>query len=138
MRIVFADTGYWAAVLNPNDGLHTPAIEVSGTLGKVRIITTEMVLAELLAALSKVPVRPYAIGGVDRIRANPNVEVVPQTSIQFANAYGLYRSRPDKEWSLTDCASFELMRERGLTDALAHDVHFEQAGFVALLRDPVT
>jgi len=97
-----------------------------------------MVLAELLAALSKVPVRPYAIGGVDRIRANPNVEVVPQTSIQFANAYGLYRSRPDKEWSLTDCASFELMRERGLTDALAHDVHFEQAGFVALLRDPVT
>ena len=137
MRTVFADTGYWAAVLIPNDGLNAPAIAASRALGKVRIVTTEMVLAELLAALSKVPVRPYATGGVDRIRANPNVEVVPQTSMQFANAYALYRSRPDKEWSLTDCASFELMRERGLTDALAHDVHFEQAGFVALLRSPV-
>lgn len=55
MRTVFADTGYWAAVLNPNDGLNALAIAASRALGKVRIVTTEMVLAELLAALSKVP-----------------------------------------------------------------------------------
>jgi uncharacterized protein len=62
------------------------------------------------------------------------VEVVAQTSIQFREALELFASRADKEWSLTDCASFNLMRERGVSEALAHDHHFEQAGFVALLR----
>jgi len=45
----------------------------------------------------------------------------------------LYLHRPDKEWSLTDCVSFIVMEERGLTEALAADHHFEQAGFTALL-----
>ncbi|MCX8004679.1 MAG: PIN domain-containing protein [Burkholderiaceae bacterium] len=134
MKTVFADTGYWAAVLNPKDQLHDKAAQVSAQLGKVRILTTEMVLDELLAALSRVPLRPFAIRGVEAIRSNPNVEVVPQTSLQFVSAFDSYRSASDKEWSLTDCASFVLMRERGLTEALAHDHHFEQAGFIALLR----
>jgi predicted nucleic acid-binding protein len=134
VKTVFADTGYWEAVLNPNDRLHEKARAASAALGKVRIVTTEMVLSELLAALSKLPVRGFAVAGVDRIRSNPNVEVVPQTSLQFAHAYELYRSRKDKEWSLTDCASFEVMTARGLSEALAHDQHFEQAGFVAIMR----
>lgn len=134
MKTVFADTGYWAALLNPKDQLHAKAGQVSSGLGKVRILTTEMVLDELLAALSKIPLRPYAIRGVEAIRSNPNVEVVPQTSLQFVSAFDSYRGVSDKEWSLTDCASFVLMRERGLTEALAHDHHFEQAGFIALLR----
>jgi uncharacterized protein len=134
MKVVFADTGYWQAVLNPHDHLHLKAIGVSKAQGRVRIVTTEMVLAELLAALSKRSVRALAVTGVDSIRRNPNVEVVPQTSLQFEGAYARYRAHDDKEWSLTDCASFELMASRGLTEALAHDQHFEQAGFVALLR----
>ena len=51
IKVVFADTGYWVAVLNPKDDWNTRANEVSRSLGKVRIVTTEMVLAELLAAL---------------------------------------------------------------------------------------
>jgi uncharacterized protein len=135
VKIVFADTGYWEAVLNPNDQLHGKAKQVSASLGKVRQVTSEMVIDELLAALSKLSVRPYAIKGVQAIISNPNVEVIPQTSLQFSRAFDLYRRMADKEWSLTDCASFEIMRERGLTEALAHDVHFVQAGFVALLRE---
>ena len=64
----------------------------------------------------------------------PNVEVVPQTSIQFREVFALYAGRLDKAWSLTDCASFALMTERDISEALAHDHHFEQAGFTALLR----
>ena len=134
MKVVFADTGYWAAVLNPRDTLHDRTRRVSASLGKVRILTTEMVLDELLATLSAAPLRPFAIKGVDAIRSDPNVEVVPQTSLQFDAAFNRYRAMTDKEWSLTDCASFNLMAERGLAEALAHDRHFEQAGFVALLR----
>ena len=134
MKIVFADTGYWVALFNPQDQLHQKAITNSMSLGKVRLLTTEMVLDELLTALSKLPVRPYAIRGVETVRANPNVEVVPQTSIQFREAFELYKRMTDKEWSLTDCASFEIMKVRGITEALAYDHHFEQAGFTALLR----
>lgn len=135
MKTVFVDTGYWQAVLNPNDTHNARARQVSQQLGDIRLLTTEMVLAELLAALAKPATRATAVIGVDRIRANPNVEVVPQTSLQFARAYDLYRARSDQGWSLTDCASFMLMRERQLAEALAHDKHFEQAGFKALLRE---
>ena len=134
MKIVFADTGYWVAVIDPQDHLHAKAWGVSSGLGRVRILTTEMVLDELLAALRKVPLRSIAVKGVEAIRSNPNVEVVPQTSLQFLAAFEHYRATPDKEWSLTDCASFVLMRERGIREVLAHDHHFEQAGFVTLLR----
>jgi uncharacterized protein len=48
----------------------------------------------------------------------------------------LYRGRPDKAWSLTDCISFVVMGERGLTEALTSDHYFEQAGFTAVLKEP--
>jgi len=135
MKVVFADTGYWVAVLNPKDDWHDQATIASRALGKFRLITTEMVLDELLAALSKVPVRAAVIRGVDAIRSNPNIEIWPQTSLQFSESFEAYRRMSDKEWSLTDCASFAVMREQGVAEALAHDHHFEQAGFVALLRE---
>jgi uncharacterized protein len=134
MKTVFADTGYWEATLNPRDQLNAIAKSVSKELGEVKIVTTEMVLDELLAALAGLATRVTTVRAVEAIIANPNVEVVPQTSIQFREALKLYRDRPDKEWSLTDCASFSLMTERGIREALAHDQHSEQAGFAALLR----
>jgi uncharacterized protein len=134
VKVIFVDTGYWIAVLSPKDDWKATATAASRALGKVRLVTTEMVLDELLAALSKAAVRSFAIRGVQAIRSNPNIEVVPQTSLQFSEAFDAYCRIADKDWSLTDCASFALMKERGLSEALAHDRHFEQAGFVALLR----
>ena len=90
MRTVFADTGYWVALLNPHDQLHGKAKSVSASLGQTRIITSEMVLDELLASLSAPPARATVISAVNRILSNPNVEVVPQTSLQFREAFDLY------------------------------------------------
>ena len=59
---------------------------------------------------------------------------MPQTAAQFRAAVERYTERPDQAWSLTDCASFIVMEERGITEALAHDRDFEQAGFTSLLR----
>jgi hypothetical protein len=47
----------------------------------------------------------------------------------------LYRERPDKNWSLTDCLSFTVMKDNGLRVALTGDQHFEQAGFQALWKE---
>ena len=62
------------------------------------------------------------------------MEVVPQTSIELRETFELYKRMADKEWRLTDCALFELMKARGISKALAHDSHFEQAGLIVLLR----
>jgi predicted nucleic acid-binding protein len=137
VRKVLADSGYWVALLSPRDTLHDKAREISASLGPHLLVTTEMVLSEVAAFFSDKGsrLRQAAAALIRAIRADPNIRLVPQTSLQFQDALALYEQSADKEWSLVDCASFLVMRELAITEALAHDQHFEQAGFSALLRD---
>ena len=137
MRVVFADTGYWVALLNPRDELHYKATELSKSLNPVHIVTSEMVLTEVLNDFSKRGdyLRQVATKLIDSINENPNITLVSQTSEQFNKGLELYKNRLDKNWSLTDCVSFKIMEQMGIYEALAYDKHFEQAGFSALLRD---
>ena len=137
MPEVFADTGYWIALFNANDALHGKAREITRELGSFRIVTTEMVLVEFLnyAGGAGSEARRLAGARVKEISEAAHVEVVAQTSSQFWAAVDLYAARLDQHWSLADCASFLLMEERGIQEALAFDHHFEQAGFTALLRE---
>lgn len=137
MRVVFADTSYWIALLNSRDSLHRKASTLSTFLRRTQIVTSEMVLAEFLNDFSgRGPYfRKIAVGLVEDLRRDPQIVIVSQTSPQFQNALFLYAERHDKTWSLTDCASFRIMGRDGLTRALTHDHHFEQAGFQALLRN---
>ena len=100
------------------------------------MVTSQMVLVEFLNYMSGrgLRLREKAISVVIRLTDTQSVEIVPQTQDQFDEAAALYSSRPDKGWSLTDCASFILMERLNIPEALAHDRDFEQAGFVALLR----
>lgn len=61
------------------------------------------------------------------------VEIVHVTADDEARAWNLFEQRPDKEWGVTDCMSFVVMNDHGITDAFTADRHFEQAGFRALL-----
>jgi predicted nucleic acid-binding protein len=135
MKKVFADTCYWIALLNPKDKLHSKALEISEGLGACRIITSEMVLIELLNGLGGFGdgKRKIAVQVIKQLENDPNVEVVPQTSLQFRSAVERYADRLDKEWGVTDCASFILMEEKGLAEALTADHHFKQAGFTTLM-----
>nr|MBA2333413.1 nucleic acid-binding protein [Blastocatellia bacterium] len=67
------------------------------------------------------------------MRDSARVTIVPLDSNLFDRGLRLMASRPDKNWSLTDCISFVVMKERSLSDALTADRHFEQAGFRALM-----
>ncbi|MCY4617835.1 MAG: PIN domain-containing protein [Chloroflexi bacterium] len=136
MAALFADSGYWIALLDRRDELHALARAASARLNEVEIVTTQMALVETLAsqAGSGELARLAAIRLVEQLVASPLVEIVPQTDEQFQAALERYAARKDQRWSLTDCASFILMEERGLSEALAYDRDFEQAGFTALLR----
>lgn len=136
MKKVFADTSYWIALLNHRDVLHTKAIAMPAKLAAVRMVTSEMVLVELLNGLCDGDPwrRSAAVSAVETIRRTPSILVFPQTSEQFRTAFDRYKQSADKNWSLTDCASFQIMETEGITTALTHDHHFVQAGFEALLR----
>ena len=135
-RTIFADSGHWIALLQSRDQMHERAKAVAAALGPVAIITTQMALAEALNHLSGEgeQLRHLAVQMVRGLEDSPDVEIIPQTHTQFRAAVERYASRGDQRWSLTDCASFLVMEERGITEALAYDRDFEQAGFVALLR----
>jgi predicted nucleic acid-binding protein len=134
MTFQFVDTHYLLALVNSTDKDHIAAIERSrGRVG--RLLTTTWVLVEFADALSAVDWRIRAARFIRGFEAEAFVEVVPPTRVQFQQALVRYEQRPDKDWSLTDCISFLVMEERGVTDALTADHHFEQAGFRALLRE---
>lgn len=135
MRRIFADTSYWIALVNPRDQLHEKAVSVTQQLSAMRTWTSEMVLAEVLNSFSDGGPLRSAVGSmVQKLRSNRNVVIVPQTSEQFERALRRYKQAADKSWSLTDCASFEVMEAEQIGAALTHDQHFAQAGFEALLR----
>lgn len=137
MNRLFADTSYWIALTNSFDQYHVKAVEVSSALGDCCLFTTEAVPTEFLNALANKGslVRAAAVEMVETILKNSQVTVIPQSRRTFSRSLAFYKARPDKGYSLTDCGSMLLMREHRLREALTTDRHFEQEGFIALLRD---
>jgi uncharacterized protein len=136
MTLLFADTGYWIALLDPQDSLNERAKGLSREYSQATVMTSEMVLTEVLNHFSKRGrgLRIAAVMLLNSLRDSRSVEVLPQTPELFQQALQLYGQRLDQAWSHTDCASFVIMQQRGIMDALAYDKHFEQAGFRALMR----
>ncbi|MGH2584977.1 MAG: type II toxin-antitoxin system VapC family toxin [Dehalococcoidia bacterium] len=130
----FVDAGYWIAWANSRDIRHARARALASGLRRP-LVTTEAVLLEVGNTFARPPWRSVACSLLSRVRANPNITIVAVDADLSARALALYVARPDKEWGLTDCVSFVVMQDRGITEALAADRHFVQAGFRALLRE---
>ncbi len=134
---VFLDTAYAIALSVESDEHHERAEELAEQLEaeQTRLVTTRAILLEIGNALSKKRYRKAAVELLDALEQDPQVEIVPLSEELFEQALKLFRNRPDKQWGLIDCVSFIVMQERGLTEALTTDEHYEQAGFCALLLD---
>ena len=91
-------------------------------------------LTELADGLAATPRRQAFRQVVEDIDANRTNLIVPANAETFEKGVEFYHARADKQWSLTDCISFIVMSEEGITEALTADHHFEQAGFIALLK----
>ena len=133
MRELLADSFYYLALANPGDRRHPQAIAASRDKS-ARHVTHAWVLAEVGDALASPGSRRLFTELPDLLRDDPTAIVLPATQELFDRGAALYRARADKEWSLTDCISFAVMKDRGMQDALTGDRHFEQAGFKVLLK----
>ena len=89
---------------------------------------------EVADALAESEARARIREFIVHLRQSPACEVVAASRDLLDRGLELYHQHVDKEWTLTDCTSFVVMRERAITKALTADHHFEQAGFVALLK----
>ena len=132
---VFLDTGYVIAVHSHRDRLHKRAQQIDALLRTAtEVWTTDAVLIEVTAALAKPTSRVEAITIWDQFHnGDAKFRSIEASCANLTDAMALFRDRPDKGWSLTDCFSFLVMQREGLTDALTADRHFEQAGFRVLL-----
>lgn len=133
MNTVFADAFYYFALLSPSDEAHRRALEFTAGFNG-RLFTTAWVLTELADGLAAPEHRQAFTKFHNELRSDPQVVIVPPDADLFDEGLALYADRPDKEWSLSDCISFIIMEREGIAEALTGDHHFEQAGFVALLK----
>ena len=132
MKPVFADTSFYIALVSPCDVHHPDALAYMRN-HRGRVMTTDYVLIEVGNWLSRTDDRPSFIALMRQLETDPDLTVVPGSRDLFEQGYELYKARPDKAWFLTDCISFVVMEQMGLSEALTADRHFGQAGFTVLL-----
>ncbi len=133
MTPCFAGSFYFLAILNPNDSSHRRVMAISGQLHRP-IVTTAWVLTEVADALAQPGNRGLFLRLLQHLENDPGNTVVPPSEEVYEAGLNLYGQRSDKAWGLTDCISFVVMQQQGITEALTRDRHFEQAGFVTLLK----
>ena len=132
MKRTYADTFFFLALLNPQDAHHHAARAASQNQSG-ELVTSQYVLIEVGDALADPRDRPKFLSLLEQLNSDPDVLIVAATDELLHEGVELYRNRPDKDWPLTDCLSFVVMRDLGIQAALTGDRHFQQAGFVPLL-----
>ncbi|HEX7677259.1 MAG TPA: PIN domain-containing protein [Thermoanaerobaculia bacterium] len=132
MTEYFADTWFFVARLDRSDSHHTRARQLDGRLRFATIVTHDGVLTEVLSFFS-------GYGRSSRMEASRAIRdivdakiALPTSRDLFLSALSLYESRLDKEYSLVDCMSMTLMRERGIIHVFTNDHHFRQEGFTVV------
>lgn len=136
---VFWDTVAFVALGNARDELHQAAVHISQELAqaKAQVLTTDAVLIEVVNTFSKVALRPIAWQIIEAVQGSVGLEmaiIVHVDADLWQRGWQLHRSRIDKDWGLTDCISFVVMEEHRIDQAFTYDHHFEQAGFIRLLK----
>ena len=138
MKGIFVDTSGWASLVVETQTFHTKAKEIyqSAISNQTPLLTTNYVLTELVALLTS-PLRlsrPRVIEIVEGIKVSPFFEIIHIDEGLDKKTWELLKNRPDKKWSLVDCSSFVVMQVREISESLTTDHHFEQAGFIRLLK----
>ncbi len=134
-RDVFVDTGGFYALLVKNDEWHARAGRLLNELraGRGRLVTTDYVLDETATLLKARRVPQQAEKLFDLVERSERLVLEWTDPERFAAARAFFLRHADHEYSFTDCTSYTLMAELGLSRALTADRHFKEAGFTPLL-----
>ncbi len=134
---VFLDTTFAIALVNRSDLFHKKAIQLAAQIeaAGIFIVTTQLVIVRISNALSRQQYHTEAVSLLEAIDADPNIATIPLSESIYHAAYKLFCDHKDKQWDMTDCISFVVMKEYGLKDVLTTNQVFQQMGYCSLLRD---
>ena len=132
MTPVFVDTSFFVALLDQGDEFHEEAVHFL-LHNTSPLLSTSAIVLELGAYFAQQQLRPGFLASLDAIN-NTRIKIVHVDQASLERAIEYFETRPDKDWSLADRVSFLLMEDRQISETATSDRHFEQAGFIALLR----
>ena len=131
---IFIDTLFVVSLINRRDKYHLKAAALAAKYEKHPLLITDAVLLEIGNGLAR-NYKLEAIEVIEDFLGSEEVEVVRLTPELFKRAFDLYKNFRDKDWGLTDCISFVVMTDSGVTEVLTFDQHFKQAGFKILMTE---
>ena len=137
MKKVFVDTSYLIAINCPDDQWHQKAVQARQQLGNnVRLQANAMVFHEFLDSASGwgMQTRQQFVDFTKHNMKTSEIQIIQPDHEVFVAGLELYEQRGDKKFSLTDCVSMVMMREKKVRKILSSDHHFEQERFIILMK----
>ncbi len=131
MDRIFADTSAWYAFINRRDPNHK-AVKAVMQAWEGHLVFTDYVFDEILTLVRSRAGHGLAVQVGSLLRTGEGGLLVRVESQDTEDAWAQFCRDADKDYSFTDCCSFAVMRRLKVTQAVAVDDHFRQAGFVVL------
>ena len=132
MNVRFLDTSYVLAVEVDTDQRHkiaAPHWRTAKSDPRAKFVITSFVFSEVVTFLNSRARHDRAVEVGQRLLTSPAVEFIRVNRPLFDEGWAYFCAHADKNYSLTDCISFVLMRRRKIESAFSFDHHFRQAGF---------
>lgn len=131
MSKVFLDTSYLLALELTRDQNHEAATQhwQSIVSSLPSFVTTSYVFDEVVTYFNSRGQHQKAVKIGKSLLLSPSVEFIHVDQSQFHEGWEHFQKHRDKDYSLTDCISFIIMKQLGINIAFTFDGHFAQAGF---------
>ncbi len=127
---IFADTAGLFALLVKNDYMHIRAKQNFAYFAQHRaqLVTSSFVLVETTALLQ----RRVGLAAVHGFQSKiiPLLEIIWVNGDWYARAIQRLFALSNRNISLVDCLSFEIMESEEISTAFSFDKHFTENGFV--------
>jgi predicted nucleic acid-binding protein len=133
---IFVDTSGFYALLVKGDDRHVKAEAAlrEAKQRKRRFVTTDYVLDETGTLLKARGFVHLLAPFFHKVLASQACRIEWTDPDRFHKTQAFFLKHLDQAWSFTDCLSFHIMKELRLRYALTKDAHFQEAGFVVLLK----
>ena len=126
---VFLDTGYFVALMIPQDQWHSAATNLATV--PAALVTSSQVIGETVSLLQLRGHFSLALEFLQNVCDDPDLRIIyPDMALQTA-AWDEFKRCGGFGANAVDCLSFAIMRKNRIARAYAFDAHFATAGFTA-------